>query len=220
MAGLPPLPAVLVAVARPGSVLLQIKLMPHPPLLLASTSPHRQQLLERLALSFRTRDPGVDESAARDSRVSPAALAAELARQKADAIASREPAAVVIGADQVCAAGQEVLGKPGSTERAVRQLTQLQGRSHVLVSAVCVMSGERRVEFQVTARMRMRGLSDDEIARYVALDAPLNCAGSYRIEAAGIALFDRVDCEDFTAIVGLPLLSLAAALRSFGYAVP
>lgn len=191
-------------------------------LVLASTSVYRRELLARLGIPFATEAPGVDEHAPALAALAPEALAAELARQKALAVAARHPDAVVIGSDQIAVLDGERLGKPGTAARAAAQLTKLQGRAHRLVTAVAVTgpgSGTVR-EFVDVTTLHMRTLGADEIARYVALDQPLDCAGSYRIERAGIALFERIDCADHTAIVGLPLLALSAALRGIGFRLP
>ena len=116
----------------------------------------------------------------------------------------------------------EILDKPGTPERAIEQLLALQGREHELVTAVAiaVTGNERPVEFLDVTRLCMRPLERAEIERYVAAEAPLDCAGSYKIEGLGISLFHGIDCEDQTAIIGLPLLRLAAELRQLGCRLP
>ncbi|HEX6986695.1 MAG TPA: nucleoside triphosphate pyrophosphatase [Planctomycetaceae bacterium] len=193
-----------------------------PDLILASTSPYRRALLERLGVAFRCVPPGVDEDAMKRETADPVRLAERLAAAKADAVAARFPEAVVIGSDQLAAIDGEVLGKPGTPDRAVDQLERLAGRTHELVTAVCVLrrsDGARRAHVDRT-RLSMRPLSREELARYVALDAPTDCAGAYKIESAGIALFERIETEDFTAITGLPLIATVRMLREFGIAVP
>ncbi len=187
---------------------------------LASSSPYRKQLLERLGIPFECVAPGVDEAAARGAETSPIAIARTLARAKAAAVAKDRPKDVVIGSDQVCALGEEVLGKPGSKAAAIEQLGKLQGHEHLLITAVAVQRGGEVEDFVEVTTLRMRKLQKAEITRYVELDEPLDCAGSYKFERAGIALFDRVEGEDHTAIQGLPLLKLAAALRRLGVPVP
>ncbi len=193
-----------------------------PELILASTSPYRRALLKRLGVPFRYVDPNVDEGAFKLTNADPVELSARLAAAKAQAVAARFPDAVVIGSDQVAAIDGEVLGKPGTAENAVRQLSRLSGRSHELVTSVCVVrqaDGERPTHTDRT-RLTMRALSVEEIARYVAIDAPTDCAGSYKIESAGISLFEAIETQDFTAITGLPLIALCRILRTFGIAVP
>lgn len=190
-----------------------------PPLVLASTSPYRRALLARLGLPFDCEVPGVDENAGL-AGCTPEARALTLALAKARAVAARRPDAVVIGSDQVCAVGDEVLGKPGSADAARAQLLRLQSREHRLATAVAIVQGSRELSFLDVTRLHMRALTADAIHRYVATDQPLDCAGSYRIEALGISLFDRIEGTDQTAIVGLPLLATAQVLREFGYSIP
>jgi septum formation protein len=164
----------------------------------------------------------VDEDAHKREPADPVALAERLAAAKAEAVAARFPHAVVIGSDQLAAIDGDILGKPGTPENAVAQLARLSGRTHELVTAVCVLrqaDGARRTHTDRT-RLTMRPLTRDELSRYVALDAPTDCAGSYKIESAGIALFDRVETDDFTAVTGLPLITLTRLLRDFSIAIP
>ena len=191
-----------------------------PEVVLASTSPYRRLLLERLRIAFSCVAPHIDESLAKATIAEPMQLATELARQKALAVGKSHPHALVIGSDQVATIDGAVLDKPGTGPRAVQQLQHLAGREHRLVTAVAIAHGGELVEFVDVARLCMRPLSAAEIERYVAQDQPLDCAGSYRIEGLGIALFAGISCEDQTAIVGLPLLRLGAELRQLGLAIP
>lgn len=192
----------------------------NPPLFLASTSKYRKALLDRLGLAFEVEGPGVDEESVQGGSLGPEALAATLAAQKADAVSSRHPAAVVIGSDQVCACDGRVLNKPGDAATAREHIGLLSGRAHQLHTAVRVCRGGQSVDFQVTATLTMRKLDPQEIARYVDHDKPFDCAGSYKLERQGIALFESVVCADHTAIEGLPLIGTLAALRRFGFKVP
>ena len=189
-------------------------------LVLASTSPYRKELLERLGVAFTCIAPQVDENAARAAEPSPIALARGLALAKAADVGKKHGKDIVIGCDQVAALGEQILGKPGSAAAAKQQLQSLQGNEHLLITAVAVQFGKEVEEFVEVTTLRMRKLSDAEIGRYVDHDQPLDCAGSYKFERAGSALFDRVQGEDHTAITGLPVLKLAAALRRFGLCVP
>lgn len=189
-------------------------------LVLASTSPYRKQLLERLGVSFTCVAPGVDEEAAASGESSPIAIARSLAAKKAAAVAKAQPKDVVIGADQVVALGDRVLGKPGSAAKCKEQLSALQGQEHLLITAVAVQKGKDVHEFVEVTTLRMRPLTSKEIDRYVERDQPLDCAGSYKFERAGVALFDRVQGEDHTAILGLPLVKLCAVLRELGIELP
>ena len=189
-------------------------------LILASTSPHRRALLERLGHPFRSEPPGVEESGPEWESLDPRERAESLAVAKAEAVASRFPGAVVIGGDQVASLDGAVLGKPGTAEVAREQLARLSGRSHRLFTAIALhVRGRMPVHVDITT-LTMRPLDPGEIARYVEADSPLDCAGSYRIESLGIALFESIESADQTAIVGMPLIALARMLREAGFPVP
>lgn len=191
-----------------------------PELILASTSPYRKQLMNRLAVPFRVIASEVEESAWKDEVSAPDELAVALARAKANSVAQQEPDAVVIGSDQVAALGSEVLDKPGSREATIRQLQKLSGTTHDLLTAVCVLYGaEERILLDRTS-LTMRPLSREEIEVYADLDRAFDCAGGYKFEAHGISLFEEVRCTDASAIEGLPLMSLARTLREFGVHFP
>ena len=186
------------------------------PLILASTSRYRRALLERLGLPFRIEAPHVDERGA--SGEAPGERALRLALAKANAVAGRHPGAVVIGSDQVAECQGEVLEKPGTAARAHAQLTAASGTTVAFHTAVALVHADgvtRETHTDVT-RVRFRRLGAAEIERYVALDAPLDCAGSFRSEGLGVALFEAVENDDPTALVGLPLIWLAAALTRAG----
>jgi septum formation protein len=189
-------------------------------IVLASTSRHRAALLERLGLDFETVAPEVDERAVEARGLEPRELAEALADAKAEAVAARSPERIVIGSDQVCALGPEVLHKPGTEERAIEMLEALAGRSHELITAVTVRRGERVLRHTDIATLAMRPLTRDRIERYVRADRPLDCAGSYMLERRGIALFERIDCDDHSAITGLPLIALVSMLRTLGVELP
>jgi septum formation protein len=184
-------------------------------LVLASTSPYRRVLLERLGVSFDVDDPGVDEitsGVVRDRVTENAFLKARASRQ-------RHPAAVVIGSDQLAELDGKALGKPGTADAARRQLAELAGREHRLLTAVTVLGGDERRDHLDVTRLHLRDLSEEEIADYVERENPVDCAGAYKIEGLGIALFDYVQGEDPSAIVGLPLMALTQMLRAFGIRV-
>ncbi|MGN6153815.1 MAG: Maf family protein [Lysobacteraceae bacterium] len=190
-----------------------------PALILASTSVYRRALLERLWLPFATARPEVDETplAGEPSE----ALAVRLARAKADAVVARAGDAWTIGSDQVAELDGRPLGKPGTAENAVTQLQTMSGREVRFLTALCLAGPEgRRGEALDVTTVRFRTLGDDEIARYVERERPLDCAGSFKCEGLGIALFDAIDTRDPTALVGLPLISTARLLREAGFSVP
>lgn len=191
-----------------------------PPLVLASTSPYRRELLARLCAPFTCERPGVDEDMVKRTLTDPLAIVQELARQKARAVAARHPAAIVIGSDQAATIDGAVLDKPGTAANAIAQLTRLQGRAHRLLTAVAIVHPGGMAEFVDTTTLLMRALSPAEIERYVATERPLDCAGSYQIEKLGITLFERIDGGDQTAIIGLPLLRLCSELRQLGMQLP
>ena len=191
-------------------------------LILASTSPYRRALMDRLGMPFRSVAPPVDEDALKASMAgaTPRELAERLAVAKARAVAAIEPGAVVVGGDQLVSLDGEILGKPGTVGRAVDQLRAMAGRSHELVTAiVAVHAGEVYVATDVTI-LHLRSLTLDEIIRYVEADRPLDCAGSYKLEARGITLFERIESADHSAIIGMPLIALTSILRSIGFAIP
>ncbi len=189
-------------------------------ILLASGSPYRRELLTRLGFAFDTWAPDVDEAPLAGE--APRATAVRLARAKARAGAARFPQAWIIGSDQVADAEGRAVGKPGTLANARRQLAELSGRTVLFHTALCVTHGAlaRSHERLVTTEVVFRRLSADEIERYLAREPALDCAGSAKSEGLGIALTERVACDDPTALVGLPLVALAAILRAEGYAIP
>lgn len=184
--------------------------------MLASTSPWRRELLGRLGVPFDVEAPGVDEDAWKRLDLSAEAMVSGLSAAKARAVAARNPGAIVIGSDQCAVLGDDRLGKPGSRAAAVDQLRRLSGRTHTLVTGIHVVFGDTGVEHDevVSTRLTMRTLGEEDLQRYVDLDDPVSCAGSYRIEAAGISLFSKIEGGDHTAIMGLPLLSLTRILET------
>lgn len=190
-----------------------------PALILASTSRYRAQLLERLRLPFETARPEVDETP--HPGEPPATLALRLAMGKAEAVAQARPGAVVIGSDQVASCDGRLLGKPGSREAALAQLRAMSGREAVFLTAVAVaMPGAATAQWLDTTTVRFRALADDAIARYIDAEQPWDCAGSFRCEGLGIALFETIESNDPTALVGLPLIATARLLRAAGFVLP
>jgi len=186
-----------------------------PTVVLASTSPYRRALLQRILTGFSTAAPPVDES--RLDGETPGDMAARLATAKARAVAAGHPGAVVIGSDQVAELDGRLLGKPGDAARARAQLAASSGRTVRFFTAVCVIGADGMEHLAVDRTdVRFRTLSDREIATYVEREQPLDCAGSFKSEGLGIALFERIDSRDPTALVGLPLIALARLLRQAG----
>lgn len=187
--------------------------------ILASTSPYRRMLLERLGVPFTVESPGVEEASIAGE--TPPRRARRLAVAKAQAVALRHPEAIVIGSDQVAASGKLVLEKPGTAPRAREQLASLSGgeaRFHT-ACAISAPAGFSAAHLDET-RVIFRKLSAQEIEHYVAREQPLDCAGGFKVEALGIALFERIESSDPTALIGLPLIWVAAMLRRLGHAVP
>ncbi|MEL6181596.1 MAG: nucleoside triphosphate pyrophosphatase [Myxococcota bacterium] len=194
-----------------------------PTLILASSSPYRVELLGRLGLAFEAHAHRCDEAQLKVHQPAPEVLASELARRKALSLVEAHPGALILGSDQVAVdADGAILSKPGTVERAVAQLKRLRGREHRLVTAVALVGPDGQVidEALNIHTMTLRGdLSDAELRAYVDRDRPLDCAGSYKIESLGIALFQAIRGEDFTAIVGLPMVAVVSMLRRAGLAV-
>jgi septum formation protein len=193
---------------------------PLPDLILASTSPYRRALLQRLGVPFRVLAPSCDESALKRDVSDPALLAERLADAKASSVVSAAPGAAIIGSDQLVVCDSRILGKPETAAGAIDQLTFLAGRFHDLITALVVICGDRRLRHMDVATLRMRPLTRAAIERYVAADRPFDCAGSYKLESRGITLFEEIQSEDHTAIMGLPLIAVVSMLRALGFEIP
>ncbi|MEX1993588.1 MAG: nucleoside triphosphate pyrophosphatase [Steroidobacteraceae bacterium] len=187
-----------------------------PRLVLASTSSYRAALLARLGLPFEVTAPGVDEAALPGE--APRHRALRLAHAKAAAVAMREPHAWVLGSDQVAVCNGLIHDKPGNAERCRLQLRASSGQAVLFHTAVVLLRGEPATaqEHADCTIVRFRRLADDEIARYVERDQPFDCAGGFRCEGLGVSLFEAIESRDPTALVGLPLIWVAAALRAAG----
>lgn len=183
---------------------------------LASTSKYRRALLERLALPFDCASPDVDESPRPGE--APAATAGRLAEAKARAVANRFPEALIIGSDQVASCEGERLDKPGTHENAARQLARMSGRTASFDTGLALLDARSgRVQVRVVpCRVTFRRLTPERIERYLRLEQPYDCAGSAKAESLGIALIARMDTEDPTSLIGLPLIALTDMLREAG----
>jgi len=189
------------------------------PLILASTSVYRRHLLARLRLPFDVIAPDVDEAAL--PHEAPAPLARRLALAKAQAVAAQHPECVVIGSDQVADLNGEALGKPGTHARAAAQLQRMRGQTVVFqtaVAVVCQASGFAKTEL-APVKVQFRDLTDDQIESYLLAEKPYDCAGSAKSEGLGIALLARIDNDDPTALVGLPLIRTCHLLEAAGLKV-
>ena len=193
-------------------------------LVLASTSAYRRALLERFGLPFTTARPDTDEAPLPGE--SPQALAERLALAKAEDVLARiadddRAETWVIGSDQVAELDGHPLGKPGHHAAATAQLRSMSGREARFLTAVCLAgpAGQRRSALDITT-VRLRVLGPEEIERYVTRELPLDCAGSFKSEGLGIALFDEIDNRDPTALIGLPMIATARLLREAGFLIP
>ncbi len=185
-------------------------------LVLASGSPYRRELLERLGLPFDVDPSHVDETAREDETAT--ALVARLAEAKARVVGGRHPAALVIGSDQVALLGTEVLNKPGTVPAAIAQLQALRGNSARFLTGLCLFnSATGRVHIAVEeCNVTFRRLGDAAIASYVERERPLDCAGAFKAEGLGIALLESVESNDATTLIGLPLIRLVTMLADEG----
>ena len=187
------------------------------PLVLASTSKYRGALLSQLGWEFESIAPGVDEDKVKEQNLSPEELALLLSNYKAQAVFAKRPEACVIGSDQVCRMGKKIFDKPNTPENAAIQLSQMQGKSHELLTAVTIIYPGGVKSFINRTTLHMRPLTLAKIQQYINVDEPLDCAGSYKLESHGIKLFNKIEMEDQTAIIGLPLIELTNVLLELGY---
>ena len=189
-------------------------------LILASSSAYRRELLERLRLPFEVMVPDLDETP--QPGESPEATALRLARAKAQAVAARAPGSLVIGSDQVATLDGEQIGKPGNHANALAQLRKMRGRRVVFHTALCLwdgrgpaLTGQAQLE-NVQTFVTFRDLPDRELDAYLRIEQPYDCAGSAKNEGLGIAILERIDSVDPTALTGLPLIALSGMLRKAG----
>jgi septum formation protein len=189
-------------------------------IVLASTSRYRRELLARLALPFTVSAPRIDEASLPSEP--PRTTAQRLALAKAEAIAAKNPGAIVIGSDQVADVDGEALSKPGNHDGAVAQLRRMRGRAIVFHTAVAVIAASRRfAEVEcVPTTVRFRELSDAAIDAYLRAEPAYDCAGSAKIESLGITLVESVRSDDPTALIGLPLIRLTSLLAACGVTLP
>ena len=193
----------------------------HRRLILASSSPYRRELLSRLQLPFDTISPDIDESALPGE--APADTALRLARAKAQAVAAQVPGALVIGSDQVATLDSAQIGKPGNHANALAQLQLMRGREVVFHTALCLFNGSAAADDDAAVQLqniqtvvRFRHLPDAELDAYLHIEQPYDCAGSAKNEGLGIALLERIDSSDPTALTGLPMIALTGMLRRAG----
>ncbi|MEJ1394032.1 MAG: nucleoside triphosphate pyrophosphatase [Candidatus Sedimenticola sp. (ex Thyasira tokunagai)] len=191
-----------------------------PELVLGSTSPFRKALLERLAIDFTTASPDIDESVHADE--APEALVCRLALEKAKAVAGDHTNSLIIGSDQVACIDDTILGKPGNRKNAITQLENASGKRVSFYTGLCLFnsaSGNSQVLCELF-HVHFRVLSRSQIERYLDIEEPYNCAGSFKSEGLGISLFERLEGDDPNALIGLPLIQLITMLSNEGIQVP
>ena len=190
----------------------------NPPLILASSSIYRRELLERLRIPFKIISPQVDEvPLAGESTLN---LALRLAHAKAAAVAKQHANAWIIGSDQVADLCGAAIGKPGNFERALAQLQLMRGQTVTFHTALCLMSGDTESTISVPTEVVFRNLSDDILESYLLAEEPYDCAGSAKSEGLGISLIESIKSDDPTALIGLPLIALSGLLRDAGFTIP
>ncbi len=189
-------------------------------IILASSSKYRRELLQRLQLPFLCASPDIDESQKSGEKTKQ--TAERLAQEKAEAIGVSHKSKLIIASDQVADLNGQLIGKPGTHEKACAQLQQMSGQLVLFHTAVFLLLPEKNLHdaFCVTTQVRFRTLTSDEIERYVAFEKPLDCAGSAKSEGLGISLLDSMESDDPTALIGLPLIELSKAMRKFGFIIP
>lgn len=191
-----------------------------PPIVLASSSPYRRGLLDRFLDEYEAVSPGVEETNV--DGLDADMLATTLARRKAEAVSAHAPRSLIIGADQLAVLGDTVLGKPGNHSRAIEQLMAASGKAMTFLTAVCVLDPQSHGRYEHTNRttVRFRRFDRRLAESYLRLDEPYDCAGSFKLEGAGFVLFESVQTDDPTALIGLPMIWIADRLLSLGYLSP
>ena len=190
----------------------------NPPLILASTSQYRRELLERLRIPFEVISPKVDETPLAGESTHDLAL--RLAHAKAAAVATKHPNAWVIGSDQVADLYGAAIGKPGNFERALAQLQLMRGQTVIFQTALCLMKGDIQTTVCIPTEVSFRKLPDSVLEAYLLAEEPYDCAGSAKSEGLGISLLESIKSDDPTALIGLPLIALTGLLRDAGFVIP
>lgn len=195
---------------------LKISLMPHKPnLILASSSKYRKELLSRIVDDFECISPDIDETPYPNEK--PIDLVKRLAQEKALEIAKDHPNDIVIGSDQICVLDDKILGKAGNQENAIKQLTACSGKNVHFYTSLCVTQGTQKTNSAsvITTKVKFRDLTPPEIKNYIEKENPIDCAGSFKCEGLGIVLFEAIESNDPTALIGLPLIETSKQLHKF-----
>ncbi|EQC49324.1 septum formation protein Maf [Bacteriovorax sp. BSW11_IV] len=185
-------------------------------IILGSSSAFRKAQLTTLGVEFECYSPDIDEDAVKEMGLTPLEVSKHLSKEKALAVKKKYPTDIIISGDQVLEFEGEIFNKPLTNEKAMETLSRLQGKSHQLITSICIIKGEEIFEHTVIAKMKMRELTKSQIENYVLKDEPLWSCGAYKLETLGIALFEEIECKDHSSIIGLPLLSVASTLMKLG----
>ena len=188
--------------------------------ILASGSLSRKQQLERLKITFSTVLPNVNEDELKVKIIDHADLSRQLSLCKARNISVQYPDAIIIGGDTITSFNGNIMSKPKTSENAIKQLKMLTGNRHKVITSLAIILGQKEYLHTSVAHMKMRKLNDTQIARYVEIDKPLESCGSCRLDSLGISLFENIECEDYTSIIGIPLIWTAKTLTEMGVSVP
>ena len=189
-------------------------------IILASNSFSRKSQLERLCIPFITSSHDVDENMEKLKIADHEELSQKLSRMKARSVYSNNPNAIVIGGDTITSFDGRIISKPKTREKAIKQLTELNGNKHRVITSLTIIADETEYLHTEIAHMSMRKLSLDQINRYIEIDEPLESCGSCRLDSLGISLFDEIVCDDYTAIIGIPLIWTVKILSEIGVPVP
>ena len=192
-----------------------------PEIILASGSSSRKQQLIDLGLPFTVKVSGVDEEAyKKNNNLSLTEICQTLARAKVEKVAKEHPKALTLGGDQMAVLGSEIFNKATTKEAAIQSLIKLQGKTHILFTALHMKYKGQSFQYLETNKMQMRPLTEEQIKKYVEIAKPLNCAGSYALERGGIALFESIETTDQSAVIGFPLITLINQMVKWNIPLP
>lgn len=200
---------------------MNIQKLKYPDLVLASQSPSRKQQLQDLGFVFTIQPSGIDENIYKNTDSSMPDICQKIAKAKVQKVAKDFPSTTcILGGDQMVVLGKKIFNKSTSTKQAVQNLTQLQGNTHLLLTSLHITYKEQSFSYLEISKMHMRKLSQEQITKYVYLAKPLHCAGSYALERYGVALFQKIETTDQTAIIGFPIITLINQLLRWGISTP
>ncbi len=185
-------------------------------IILASKSPYRKNLLSQILDQFECVNSQIDEAILKNQIKEPVELSVKLSQEKAIKVQERHKDSIIIGSDQVCYFNNQILGKPKTQSNAERMLNEMQGSSHQLITSYAIYKDSKIITHTNITTLTMRTLTPQQVLDYIKQDSPLDCAGSYKLEQKGIALFEKVETCDHTAIIGLPLIQLTTDLIKLG----